>query len=133
MNADESESRRRILVIDDLTEIHGVFRKLLRPKRTEIELGRLESSLFGADETAPLEPSFEVDTASQGEEGLALVRGALAEGRPYAAAFVDMRMPPGWCSWRSSTARCERSRQKSGRPAATGASRSQRGSKTTNA
>src|ERR1700680_4350306 len=25
-----------------------------------------------------------------------LVKKALAEGRPYAMAFVDIRMPPGW-------------------------------------
>ena len=25
-----------------------------------------------------------------------MARQALAEGRPYAMAFVDMRMPPGW-------------------------------------
>src|SRR5690606_33298846 len=28
--------------------------------------------------------------------GLELVRQAMAEGRPYSLAFVDMRMPPGW-------------------------------------
>ena len=25
-----------------------------------------------------------------------MVQQALAEGRPYSMAFVDMRMPPGW-------------------------------------
>ena len=29
-------------------------------------------------------------------EGLERVRQALAEGRPYAMAFMDVRMPPGW-------------------------------------
>jgi len=40
--------------------------------------------------------AFELDSAYQGQDGLALVKAALAEGRPYAVAFVDVRMPPGW-------------------------------------
>ena len=39
---------------------------------------------------------FEIESAYQGQEGVALVQQALEEGRPYAMAFVDMRMPPGW-------------------------------------
>ena len=31
-----------------------------------------------------------------GEEGLRLLRAGAMEGRPYALAFVDMRMPAGW-------------------------------------
>src|SRR5438105_5849109 len=32
----------------------------------------------------------------QGQEGLERVQHALAAGSPYAMAFVDVRMPPGW-------------------------------------
>ncbi len=32
----------------------------------------------------------------QGKEGLAKVRAGHEAGRPYAMAFVDVRMPPGW-------------------------------------
>ncbi len=39
---------------------------------------------------------FEVDSALQGEEGLEMVSRSIQEGRPYAMAFVDVRMPPGW-------------------------------------
>jgi diguanylate cyclase (GGDEF)-like protein len=39
---------------------------------------------------------FEIDSAMQGEEGLAKVEAANKIGRPYCMAFVDMRMPPGW-------------------------------------
>jgi len=39
---------------------------------------------------------FPVDSAYQGQEGLEMVKKAQAEGRPYAMAFVDVRMPPGW-------------------------------------
>jgi diguanylate cyclase (GGDEF)-like protein len=37
-----------------------------------------------------------MDSAMQGRDGVELARAALAEGRPYSVAFVDMRMPPGW-------------------------------------
>ena len=32
----------------------------------------------------------------QGEEGVQMAAAALRDERPYALAFVDMRMPPGW-------------------------------------
>src|SRR5207237_7805350 len=41
-------------------------------------------------------PVFEVDSAFQGQEGLTMVLRAQEEGRPYAMAFIDVRMPPGW-------------------------------------
>jgi DNA-binding NtrC family response regulator len=37
-----------------------------------------------------------VDFASQGREGFEAVRRMLKVKTPYALAFVDMRMPPGW-------------------------------------
>ena len=39
---------------------------------------------------------FELDSAYQGQEALALVSQALAANAPYAMVFIDMRMPPGW-------------------------------------
>ena len=53
-----------------------------------------EALLFGK-ETVPI-ARFEIDSAYQGQEGLAKLERSLAEGRPYALAFVDIRMPPGW-------------------------------------
>jgi len=37
-----------------------------------------------------------VDSAYQGQEGVLLAQKALQGGLPYAMAFVDVRMPPGW-------------------------------------
>src|SRR6202034_349906 len=37
-----------------------------------------------------------IDSAYQGKEGLDLIEKSLSEDRPYALAFVDVRMPPGW-------------------------------------
>lgn len=89
---------RRILVIDDNLDIHADFRKTLgAPSRRDAGLDAAEAILFGAVAGAPVaEAVFELDDAFQGQEGLQLVVKARAEGRPYALAFVDMRMPPGW-------------------------------------
>jgi len=38
---------------------------------------------------------YEIDSAFQGDDAVGLVSRPLAEGRPYAVAFVDIRMPPG--------------------------------------
>jgi signal transduction histidine kinase/PleD family two-component response regulator len=90
-------------VIDDNPSIHEDVRKILCPPVSDAgaNLDALEAELFGrAGESvaAPKRviPSFTVDSAHQGQEGLALVKAALAAGKPYGMAFVDMRMPPGW-------------------------------------
>jgi signal transduction histidine kinase len=85
---------RRILLIDDMPSIHEDFRKVLTPSRGSASLDEAEGVLFGAP-AAP-RAAFELDCASGGEEGLRLLRAAALEGRPYALAFVDMRMPAGW-------------------------------------
>src|SRR5664279_4022930 len=89
---------RRVLVIDDNDAIHEDFRKVLTGSvRTEDEesLDALEAAILGTagHSTAP---TFEIADASQGEQGVAMAAQAVAEGRPFAMAFVDMRMPPGW-------------------------------------
>ncbi len=86
---------RRVLVIDDNPAIHEDFQKILATPEGSTSLDALESVLFGAPQTRSGPYHFEVDTASQGEEGVKRVRDAQHEGRPYALAFVDIRMPPG--------------------------------------
>jgi PAS domain S-box-containing protein len=85
----------RILVIDDNRAIHSDFRKILCPA-VDDQLEDLEAALFGTQETGIKPPVFEMDSAFQGQEGLALLEQAQKEGRPYWMAFVDVRMPPGW-------------------------------------
>jgi two-component system NtrC family sensor kinase len=88
-------THRRILLIDDTPAIHEDFRKVLAGPQGGTELDRDEAALFGSAAPAADE-GFELDSAYQGQEGLALAREALQAGRPHALAFVDMRMPPGW-------------------------------------
>ena len=89
---------RRILVIDDNGAIHEDFRKILsRGKARTNDLDAAEAELFGETPAAPVQfPEFEIDSAYQGQEGLALVEKSLEQNRPYAMAFIDVRMPPGW-------------------------------------
>ena len=89
---------RRILVIDDNRSIHEDFGKILCPEHTgeNDELLNLEAQIFGeAPSRATPGELFHVDHAFQGNEGFEMVARARREGRPYAIAFVDVRMPPG--------------------------------------
>lgn len=89
-------SNRRILLIDDMPSIHDDFRKILAPRQAQsAELDEMEAALFG-EQAKPERPMFELDSAYGGEEGLGKLNRALQEQRPYALAFVDMRMPDGW-------------------------------------
>ena len=91
------EKNLRILVVDDNRAVHEDFRKILCTGKAEgKDLAAAEELLFGDSAAAQESPSFTVDSAFQGEEGLAKARQAAASGRPYAMAFIDVRMPPGW-------------------------------------
>jgi signal transduction histidine kinase len=85
---------RRVLVIDDHRAIHDDFRKILH-RASPSALSALEDDLFGRSQRPNAAVHFQVDSAYQGEEGIARARAAKARGEPYALAFVDMRMPPG--------------------------------------
>lgn len=86
----------RILVVDDNQAIHEDFRKILQAPPEEDSLQQARATLFGEVPFVEALERFELDYADQGQAALALVQMARQEGRPYAVAFVDMRMPPGW-------------------------------------
>jgi two-component system, cell cycle sensor histidine kinase and response regulator CckA len=89
---------QRILVIDDNPAIHADIRKILiKGANANATLEEAEELLFGEEATpAAVGLDFEIDSAYQGQDGFEKVKQALAEGRPYALAFIDVRMPPGW-------------------------------------
>jgi len=92
----QTRQPRRILVIDDNRSIHEDFRKILCGRQTgNSALDEVESDLFGDAKVETTAQELEIDSAYQGQEAVALVRAALAQGRPYSMAFVDVRMPPG--------------------------------------
>jgi CheY-like chemotaxis protein len=96
MNKFVSEKNRRLLVVDDNPTIHQDFRKILElAPFADDGLDDLETVFQGVSRPNDRD-GFEIDSAFQGVEGLNKVLDALKAGQPYALAFVDMRMPPGW-------------------------------------
>lgn len=95
-----TKPKLKIIVIDDNPAIHQDFMKILiAPKvksEADADLLEIEKSIFGDESQDIILPEFEIDTASQGKEGVQMIDAALKDGKPYALAFVDIRMPPGW-------------------------------------
>jgi PAS domain S-box-containing protein len=85
----------RILIVDDNRAIHDDFRKILGGER-EAGLGLRDDEAVLFDAAPAPFTRFEIDSAYQGEQGFEKASLAAARGRPYALAFVDLRMPPGW-------------------------------------
>ena len=97
MKSTDLKPNHRILVIDDNPSIHTDFRDILCSRDSvSTASDKLEAALFDEDTPKPTQISFELDSAFQGQEGLEMVEQSLRENRPYALAFVDVRMPPGW-------------------------------------
>src|SRR4051812_22388752 len=90
------EKNLRILVVDDNRSIHSDFQKILADERTIDKARAMEAALFGEPTDTRRAIRFELDSAYQGKDGFEMVQRARAEGRPYAMAFMDIRMPPGW-------------------------------------
>jgi two-component system, NtrC family, sensor kinase len=92
-----------VLVIDDEEMVRDNIEEILVPRKLGAEsesIGQAASILFDeAPETLlPRRsnmPDFVVHKASNGMEGVEMVKTAVEQGRPYAVIFLDMRMP-GW-------------------------------------
>ena len=93
-----SRATNRVLVIDDTPGIHDDFRKIFG--RSSPEVGHLDAAAAALFDQPPVPEDagaeVVIESSYQGADGAAMVQRALDEGRPYALAFVDMRMPPGW-------------------------------------
>ncbi|MCI5223902.1 MAG: PAS domain S-box protein [Candidatus Electrothrix sp. AR4] len=86
---------RRVLVIDDNQEIHNDIKAILNPTPGSDELDGLLADITGKAVPQHNNPVFQIESAFQGDEGIRMVRQARLEERPYALAYVDMRIPPG--------------------------------------
>jgi len=95
----------RILIIDDDENVRLNFREILQPSVVANaftdKLKEAGAELFGKTGRLPTESrkrssatfDFELDEAANGKKGFQMVEKAVQEQRPYAAIFVDMRMP----------------------------------------
>ncbi|MBT3374231.1 MAG: response regulator [Lentisphaerae bacterium] len=97
-----SSQNKRILIVDDSADIHDDFAKILSPESESTErLAAAMTDLFGAEgdpdsSDVDDELNYVLSHAHQGEEAYRMVREAALKGEPFALAFVDVRMPPGW-------------------------------------
>ena len=97
MKSIELQPNRRILIVDDNTSIHTDFRDILCPDNSgDAAVNEMEAEIFGDRQPVAEQPGFELDSAYQGQQALEMVKQSLLDQRPYALAFVDVRMPPGW-------------------------------------
>src|SRR5437016_6184132 len=99
MSAGRGPGAVRILVVDDDAIVLEGFRKTLENDADASlqALDALGASLFGSVATSRAErPSFDVELVRDGAQGCHRAAEAANAGRPYAVAFVDMRMPGGW-------------------------------------
>jgi putative nucleotidyltransferase with HDIG domain len=97
---------KRILIVDDNPSIHDDFDKILTHTITNglnKEISELEQFLFGenpsqyaAAKIAGESFQYQLEHAYSGEEAFHMVETAIRDGNPYALAFMDERMPPGW-------------------------------------
>ena len=93
----DSKMNRRIIVIDDSLDIWQAYTDVLGNREEYAnDSGHLQELLEEIDGQQVQDPFFELLFADQGEKGYGLVEQALGEDRPFAVAFIDIRMPPGW-------------------------------------
>ena len=90
-------TQRRILVIDDDPDVLKAYAMVLGGGESGAggaaqEMDRLLAGEVGGEP----EPGFALFFARQGQEGFRMASEAAAQGEPFALAFVDVRMPPGW-------------------------------------
>lgn len=92
----QPSQKYRILIIDDNPAIHEDIRRVL--KETKQNISETETELFGTPRQLPNVngPKLEIDSAYNGVDGYKMVIDAYEAKNPYALAFVDVRMPPGW-------------------------------------
>ena len=95
----------RVLVVDDEQAVLDAYRQVLgRPRRNSDReaMDELRVKIFLASAgaavaagSAPQASQFEPVFCSGAEAAVAAVREACGADRPFAVAFLDMRMPPG--------------------------------------
>jgi len=86
---------RRILVIDDDPDILQAYKDIIAPSRDgDTSSGEKISRILAPE--VDEEDVFDLQMATHGQEGFKLVEAGLAQDKPFALAFIDIRMPPGW-------------------------------------
>ena len=87
----------RVLIVDDEAAIHTDFKDMLNPnRRRRLTAALAETFLDKVPENkTSFLPNFELLHATSGEEAHDIIRQGKASNCPIAAAYIDVRMPPG--------------------------------------
>lgn len=88
----------RILAVDDEIEILESIQNTLQPsdennpiKELYLKAHEIYNDAPAYDNSSP----YELTTCQQGDKAVEIVKKSLEEGKPFALAFVDIRIPPG--------------------------------------
>ncbi len=91
------KNNSRIIIIDDNKNIFEDFETILVENTDTSALDELAADFFGESlKKSKFKYTYELEYTSQGKEGVAEIEAAYLANNPFALAFVDMRMPPGW-------------------------------------
>ncbi|CAK8713795.1 histidine kinase [Candidatus Electrothrix laxa] len=100
----------RILIIDDDHDIWKSYQLVLQPNKQDetSSMSQLNALLLAeqpSEKNLPSEemPYFDLSYAPQGQDGYEMVKQAINDKQPFAIAFVDIRMPPGWDGMETAT------------------------------
>jgi diguanylate cyclase (GGDEF)-like protein/PAS domain S-box-containing protein len=97
-NPPTAQKAMRILIADDEPRILHEYAQILGASEAHggerDALAVLEAELFGGSRSAPAE-HYELCLCRQSEDAIGAVRESIRDGRPFAVAFLDFRMPPG--------------------------------------
>ena len=97
-----NHSNPRLLVVDDDVRVIAAYRGILEGNHLDRSASgawsntELEDELFGGLSTMERrEFDWRLQFVTQGEDAVAAVRAAALDQDPFAAVFLDIRMPPG--------------------------------------
>ena len=93
-------NNRRLLAVDDDKLIHLLYRRYFpAPQQADAAPSSSMDALLSMEQNpappTPPDSGYLLELHTQGEDAVAAVAESLREERPFAAALIDMRMPPG--------------------------------------
>jgi diguanylate cyclase (GGDEF)-like protein len=102
----ENQGSVRVLVADDESEVRDTYARILAPPNeggNAEKFRDLRAKLYSDKGTTPSRPvkprdaacTFDALYCGGAEAAVEAVRESLSSGKPFAIAFLDMRMPPG--------------------------------------
>ena len=89
------DANNRILIVDDDAGVRNSYRDILKREEKRDILSEGAALFSGAlSDVGPLrQKSYDLTLVENGGQGVAAVRQSVEESRPFAMAFVDMKMP----------------------------------------